>query len=194
MELSINSTRLSSKMGKKGDFLSRSFLCILLVLLFLILGRRGSYVAAIQRRILFTMALYYFCTDKLCTQSHQFSPFLSLSVFLSLHILLTYKDLTSRVGKVRAGNFWCKAVWKVAVSAALSVLGENRWHEHWSNNCAGSMAHFFKLWTEKKNNNNTTVSAQGNSSDRVQFYNSASLSSLSFPLSLSVSVHPLLFS
>lgn len=71
-------------------------LCILLVLLFfrLISGGRGSYVAAIQRRILFTTALY-FCTDELCTQSHQSSPLsLFLFLFFSLHISLIYRDLT----------------------------------------------------------------------------------------------------
>lgn len=68
-------------------------LWFLLFFFLLILGGRGSYVAAIQRRILFTTALY-FCTDELCTQSHQFSPFLSVSFVLSLHISLIYRDLT----------------------------------------------------------------------------------------------------
>ena len=62
---------------------------MILVLLLLILRHRGSHVAAIQRKNLFTTALYYFCNDKLCTQSHQYSPYLLFFLgSLIAHIVL----------------------------------------------------------------------------------------------------------
>lgn len=66
----------------KENFLPTLFVCLYpIFLLSLISRRRGSYVAAIQRRVLFTTALYHFCTDKLWTQTAASSPHLSLSFY-----------------------------------------------------------------------------------------------------------------
>lgn len=195
MEIGINSTSLLRKIGlKKGDFLSRLFLCILLILLFLILGRRGSYVAAIQRRILFTTTLYYFCTDKLCTQSHQFSPFLSLSFcfFLSLsHYISCWFTGTSL--PVRAGNFWSKAVWKG--SRKCCYLGWKRVSRPLKRQSCQLSGTLFQTVNWKKKT--TTQLYLPKEAPRVhpesQGANSASLSCPSFPLSLCFCSSPSLF-
>lgn len=163
MELSINSTRLSSKMGKNRDFLTCSFLCILLVLLFfwLILGGRGSYVAAIQRRILFTTALYFLYWWTL----HPEPPVLPLSLvlcFLSLHISLIYRDLTvipgwaDRTVWAKWGQWLkCKTVkgshqcWFICFDCSSG----NQWKQPSQalrNQLCWLDAHYFKLWTVQK--------------------------------------------